>query len=80
MSKQREKIRPEVKGGMLISRGDIIQVMDDGALTRCEVLSCLAAGKEGCMATLEILEGPRKGQRIHTKLRLASECEEAKPS
>ncbi|MGC8907980.1 MAG: hypothetical protein ACP5M0_11150 [Desulfomonilaceae bacterium] len=80
MSKQREKIRPEVKGGMLIGRGDVIQVMDEGTLTKCEVISCLAAGQDGCLATLEILEGPRKGQRIQTKLRLASESDAEKGS
>ncbi len=80
MSSRREKIRPEVKGGMLISRGDVIQVVDDGILTKCEVLSCLTTGQEGCLATLEILEGPRKGQKIQTKLRMASEYDTAKTS
>jgi|GEM_PF-1171621 len=73
MSNPREKIKPEVKGGMLITRGDVIQVMDQGTLTMCRVISCLTTGEEGCLATLEILEGTRKGQLIQTRLRLASE-------
>ena len=70
MSKRREKIKPEVKGGLLITRGDVIRVMEEGRPTRCGVISCISTGQDGCLATLEILEGPRTGERIQTKLRL----------
>ncbi len=72
MSDRRDKIKPDVKGGLLLTRGDVIQVMDDGILTRCRVISCISAGRDGCMAALEILEGPRTGQRIQTRLSIGS--------
>jgi hypothetical protein len=60
-----------LRGSQLLARGDIIQVMDQGLLTKCRVLSCLARDDGSCMAALEILEGARAGERIQTLLRPA---------
>jgi len=66
-----------LRGSQLLARGDIIHVMDQGRLTKCRVLSCLAHEEGSCMAALEILEGERKGQRIQTLLRPADQTENA---
>jgi hypothetical protein len=68
-----KKYRSTVRGGQLLAPGDIIQVMDEGTLVKCRVLSCLAVEGGGCLAGLEILEGKRKGERIQTTLRAAEE-------
>ena len=66
-----------LRGSQLLASGDIIQVLDQGQLTKCRVLSCLAREEGSCMAALEILEGERKGQRIQTLLRPADQVEDA---
>jgi hypothetical protein len=58
-----------IRGGQLLARGDVIQLMDDGTLLKCRVLSCLAADEGKCYCALEIIEGERKGERIETLLR-----------
>jgi len=69
MSRRSEKPKPEIKGGMLIQRGEVIQLMDHGSLVKCRVISCLAMKEGSCWATLEILEGERSGVRIEARLR-----------
>jgi len=58
-----------IRGGQLLARGDVIQLMDNGTPVKCRVLSCLAADEERCFCALEIVEGERKGERIETILR-----------
>ncbi len=58
-----------MEGGQLLAQGDVIQVMDKGVPVKCRVLSSLAVEDGSCLATLEILEGERKGEKISTKLR-----------
>ena len=58
-----------MSGGQLIARGDVIKVMDQGSVVKCRVLSCLAAENGACLAGLEILEGPRKGEKIRATLK-----------
>ena len=62
-----------MRGGQLISRGEIIQFMDGDTLLKCRVLSCLALEDGACFASMEVLDGERKGERIRTKLRAAGE-------
>lgn len=64
-----KKYRSTVRGGQLLAPGDVIQVMDQGSLVKCRVLSCLAVEGGGCFAGLEILEG----ERMQTTLRAAEE-------
>jgi hypothetical protein len=64
-----------LRGSQLLARGDIIQVMDQGKLIKCRVLSCLGREDGSCMAAVEILEGERTGQRIQTLLRPADQTE-----
>jgi hypothetical protein len=68
-----KKYRSTVRGGQLLAPGDVIQVMDQGSLVKCRVLSCLAVEGGSCLAGLEILEGKRKGERIQTTLRATEE-------
>lgn len=70
--KKKEKLTLE--GGQLLARGDVIQLMDGGETVKCKVLSCLAAEDGGCFAGLEIVEGPRTGERIDAKLRAGVGC------
>jgi hypothetical protein len=62
-----------MRGGQLLAPGDIINLMEQDAPIKARVLSCLALGDGSCMASLEILEGERKGQRLETKLQARSE-------
>lgn len=62
-----------MSGGQLIASGDVIRMMDQGSLVRCRVLSCLATEGGACLASLEILEGDRKGQKISATLRAGEE-------
>lgn len=64
---KKEKIT--VPGGSLLARGDIIKVMDQGSSVECKVLSCVSLEDGSCLASLEVLEGERKGQKITSKLR-----------
>ena len=57
-----------LKGGQLLTSGDVIQIGDRESPMRCRVLSCLGTDDGGCLASLEVLEGERKGERIKTKL------------
>ena len=57
-----------LRADQLLRSGDIITVMDDGFPTICKVLSCLGTNDGSCFASLEILEGPRKGIRLETSL------------
>jgi hypothetical protein len=68
-----KKYRSTVRGAQLLAPGDIIQVMDEGTLVKCRVLSCLAVESGSCLAGLEMLEGKRKGERIQMKLRVGVE-------
>lgn len=56
-------------GSQLIARGDVITMMDDDVPLKCLVLSCIGDDQGKCLATVEILEGPRKGERIGATLR-----------
>lgn len=68
MARKKES-QTTIPGRGLLTRGDIINIMDQGTLVECKVLSCLATEDGACMASLEVLEGERKGERITTKLR-----------
>jgi hypothetical protein len=68
-----KKYKSSLRGGQLLAPGDVIQVMDQGSLVKCRVLSCLALETGACLASLEILEGTRKGERIQTTLRASEE-------
>lgn len=70
--KKKEKLTLE--GGQLLARGDVIQLQDGGETVKCRVLSCLAAEGGGCFAGLEVVEGPRTGERINAKLRADVGC------
>ena len=65
-----------VSGGQLIAAGDLIRVMDQGSPVRCRVLSCLATEDGACFASLEVLEGDRKGEKISATLRAGEEKKE----
>jgi hypothetical protein len=67
-----------MSGGQLLAAGDIIRVMDGGTPVECRVLSCLGSDDGACLASLEILEGERKGDRIQTTLRAAAPEQEGK--
>jgi hypothetical protein len=64
-----------MRGRQLLAPGDIIDVMENDAAVKARVLSCLALEDGGCLASLEILEGERQGQRVETKLRASSDKE-----
>ncbi len=72
MARKREA-QSTIPGGNLLARGDIIKIMDQGSLVECKVLSCLATEDGACLASLEVLEGERKGERISAKLRARRE-------
>jgi len=57
-----------LKGGQLLASGDIIHIGDRESPLKCRVLSCLGTNDGGCLASLEVLDGERKGERIKTKL------------
>lgn len=69
-----KKEKPTLEGGRLLAGGDVIQLMDGGETVKCRVISCLAADDGGCFAGLEIIEGPRAGERINAKLRPGAAC------
>jgi len=71
MAKKREWSKT-MHGSQLLAPGDVIQLMDEGSPIKCRVLSCLAVDDGGCFASLEIIEGEKKGERIKTKLRAGS--------
>jgi hypothetical protein len=70
---RKKKSQTTIPGGSLLTRGDIIKIMDQGSPVECKVLSCLATEDGACMASIEVLEGERKGERITTKLRARQE-------
>ncbi|MCX5872264.1 MAG: hypothetical protein NTY51_03380 [Deltaproteobacteria bacterium] len=57
-----------LRADQLLCAGDIVTVMDDGSPTSCKVLSCLGTNDGSCFASLEILEGPKKGSKLETSL------------
>lgn len=64
-----KKEKLTLSGGQLLSAGDVIRVMEQDNPVKCKVLSCLATPEGGCYASLEILEGDRRGQRFRTHLK-----------
>jgi hypothetical protein len=70
---RKKQSRTTVPGRSLLGRGDIITIMEDGSPLECKVLSCITIEDGACLASLEILEGERKGERITTKLRAGGE-------
>jgi hypothetical protein len=68
-----KKYRSTLRGGQLLTPGDVIQLMDQGSPVKCRVLSCLVSEGGACLASLEILEGERKGERIQATLRASEE-------
>lgn len=66
---RKRKAEITMSGGQLLGSGDVIQVMEQGRPVKCLVLSCLGKEDGTCLASLEILEGERKGKRISTTLR-----------
>ncbi len=65
-----------LRADQLLRSGDTITVMDDGSPTICKVLSCLGTNDGSCFASLEILEGPRKGIRLETSLIAGKQAKE----
>ncbi len=72
MARKKES-QTTIRGGSLLTRGDVIKIMDQESLVECKVLSCLANEDGGCLASLEVLEGEKKGERITAKLRARQE-------
>jgi hypothetical protein len=70
---RKKQSQTTVPGRSLLGPGDIITMMDDGSPLECKVLSCITTDDGACLASLEILEGERKGERITTKLRAGGE-------
>ena len=70
--KKKEKLT--LRGGQLLARGDIIRISEQGSLIACRVLSCITGDEKSCHATLEILEGDRKGERINATLRAGADA------
>lgn len=68
MAKKKEWTKT-MRGTQLMSPGDVIQLMDGGSPIQCKILSWLANEDGSCMASLEVLEGDRKGERFQTRLR-----------
>ncbi len=56
-------------GGQLMARGDVITMLDGDTPVKCMVLSCVGNNEGSCLATVEFLEGPKKGSRISATLR-----------
>lgn len=52
-----------------MARGDIITMLDADTPVKCIVLSCVGTNEGSCLATVEFLEGPKKGSRINATLR-----------
>jgi hypothetical protein len=75
---RKKKAEITMRGGQLLAAGEIIQVMDQGAPIKCRVLSCLGTDDGACLASLEILEGERKGDRVRTTLRAGETSQESK--
>jgi hypothetical protein len=75
---RKKKAEITMRGSQLLAAGDIIQVMDEGTPVKCRVLSCLGTDDGACLASLEILEGERKGDRIRTTLRPGPPEQESK--
>jgi len=67
MRKPKQK-QVNLRANQLLCYGDVITVMDEGSPTRCKVLSCLGTNDGSCFASLEILEGPKKGSKLDTSL------------
>jgi hypothetical protein len=65
----RKKEKLSLTGGQLLTRGDVVRVMDEGSAVRCRVLSTIAGPDGACHASLEILEGPKAGQRMRATLK-----------
>ncbi len=62
-----------MRGTQLVAPGDVIQLMDQGSLLKCQVLSSLATPDGGFYANVQIVEGDRKGEKISAKLRPGTE-------
>ncbi len=65
----RKKDAVMLRGEQLLAAGDIIKTKDKDGIVTCRVLSCFANPDGSIIANLEILEGPRKGEKIGTTLR-----------
>lgn len=72
MAKKKEWTKT-MRGKQLLAPGDIIQLMEQGELLKCRVLSCLATEEGACFAHLEIAEGDRTGERIESLIRAGEE-------
>jgi hypothetical protein len=59
-----------LSGAQLLAQGDIITMMDQEVPVKCRVLSCVGDNQGKCLATVEILDGPKKGERISASLRV----------
>jgi hypothetical protein len=68
MAKKKEWTKT-MRGTQLMSPGDVIRLMDGETPVRCKILSWLANEDGSCLASLEVLEGDRKGERFQTRLR-----------
>ena len=72
MAKKREWTKA-TRGSQLITAGEVINLMDQGTMLKCRVLSCLAMEDGRCRASMEIIEGPRKGERLKSVLKAGGE-------
>jgi hypothetical protein len=68
MPKKREWTK-STRGSQLIGPGDVIRLMEDGTPLTCKVLACIAMEEGRCRASLEVIEGPRTGERIRSVIR-----------
>ncbi len=66
---KRKKEKTTIPGASLLGRGDVIQVMEQGTPVKCRVLSSILLEDGSSLASLEVLEGEKKGQKITSKLR-----------
>jgi hypothetical protein len=73
MSKKDKIWTKTMRRDQLVSPGDIIEIKEDQDLLKCRVLSCLAVEDGGCVASVVVLDGPRKGDKIQGYLKTDDE-------
>jgi hypothetical protein len=73
MSKKDKTWTKTMRGEQLVSPGDIIEINDKGDQLKCRVLSCLAVEDGGCVASVVVLEGPKKGDKLQGYLKSKQE-------
>lgn len=69
MGKKDKTWTKTMRGNQLMSPGETIEIMDNDDKLQCRVLSCLAVEDGGCVASVVVLDGPRKGEKIQGYLK-----------